>query len=201
LSLAQGGGLGGNARYALPYVVLVLPYAVLEAQARLWPRLRDWWGLRVPRVPPATAAAGLLAAALVVRLTLSASAAAAHPLSHYAVEPRWHETSEWFAHSLVPGEQFAIPYQSYYSTWDVPHPDTDPRWSFWFGMPAPELLRFLDTWHIRKVFVDRAGAEYADYADKLSAAADSHGPLKFLDWPRCFADGATPSRFLVYCRP
>jgi Dolichyl-phosphate-mannose-protein mannosyltransferase len=201
LSLAQGGGLGGNARYALPYVTLVLPYAIYEFLMRIWPPMRDWWVSRVPGVSPSLAGLSVLAAMLLLRLATSTSAAAASPLSHYAVEPRWHETSEWFARSLAPGERFAIPFQSYYSTWDAPRPDTDPRWSFWFGMPPQEFLRFLETWHVRKVLVDREGSEYAEYADKLSAAIDAHGPLTFLGWPRCFADGATPSRFLVYCQP
>jgi len=38
-------------------------------------------------------------------------------------------------------------------------------------------------------------------ATVMATARDAHGPLAFLDWPRCFADTATPSRFLVYCRP
>jgi hypothetical protein len=201
LSLAQGGGLGPNARYALPYVVLVLPYAVYETMMRLWPLMRDWWMSRAPSVSPTLVATSLLAAGLALSLATSAPGATTSPLSHHAVEPHWSETSRWFARTLVPGEQFAIPFQSYYSTWDAPRPDTDPRWSFWFGMPPQELLQFMETWRIRKVLVDRAGAEYPEYANKLSGATDAHGPLAFLGWPRCFADGATPSRFLVYCQP
>jgi len=52
------------------------------------------------------------------------------------------------------------------------------------------------------VLFDREARGYAELVDvKLSPARDAHGPLAFLDWPRCFADTATPSRFLVYCRP
>ena len=54
---------------------------------------------------------------------------------------------------------------------------------------------------VRKALIDREARTSAEDRKKLSEAADAHGPLAFLDWPRCFADSATPSRFLVYCQP
>jgi hypothetical protein len=54
---------------------------------------------------------------------------------------------------------------------------------------------------IDKIFVDAQDALLASYQNKLSTARDAQGPLAFLGWPRCFADGGTPSRFLVFCRP
>ena len=94
-----------------------------------------------------------------------------------------------------------MPYQSYYSNWDVPLPDTDTRWPFWYGSPAEEMLKFMRQEHVRKVMIDRQSAGFAEDRQKLSADADAHGSLAFLDWPRCFADSATPSRFLIYCQP
>jgi hypothetical protein len=178
-------------RYVLPYVVLLLPYAVYEAAERFGPLLRR----------RKQAALALLAIVLAGRLALALPGARGNPRDSYAVEPRWHETSTWLSRALVPGERFAINYQSYYSTWDLPRPDPDPRWNFWLGMPAPELRAFMDRSHIRKVLIDTADAGYAEHAAKLSQAADAHGPLTFLDWPRCFTDSATPSRFLIYCAP
>jgi len=201
LALAQGGSLGPNARYALPYVALVLPYASHEFFAGVWPHLCAWWVHWVPRVPPATAAMTLASALLLARVVVAAPIFATNPLSYYAVEPHWHETSEWLSHALVPGEKFATSPQSFYSTWDLPYPDTDARWLFKFGTPAPELLWYLDLAHVRKALVDRSLPEFKDYGDKLSAVVDAHGPLEFLHWPRCFADSATPSRFLLYCHP
>jgi hypothetical protein len=202
LTLAARGGPGAQLRYVFPYVLLLLPYAVYEALERFWPplraRLAAIGGLRLE---PAQAALVGLGVALFARLALAAPGAAVNPRSTFAVEPHWHEASEWFSRSLAPGEKFATDYQSYYSTWDLPRPDTDPRWNFWLGMPAAELTGFMERSNVRKVLIDMTSAGYPGYADKLSAARDAHGPLTFLDWPRCFADSATPSRFLVYCRP
>jgi len=139
--------------------------------------------------------------ALAARLGFAAPGALVNPRASYAVEPRWHETSEWLSRALVPGERFALDYRGYYSTWDLPRPDTDPRWNFWFGTPTGELMPFLDRSHIRKALLDTAAPGYGELADKLSPSSDAPGPLAFLGWPRCFADGATPSRFLIYCRP
>jgi hypothetical protein len=94
-----------------------------------------------------------------------------------------------------------MPYQSYYSTWDAPRPDTDARWPFWYGTPSEEMLGFMRQSHVRKVLIDRESPKIDEYQDKLSAATDAHGALAFLGWPRCFNDSATPSRFLVYCQP
>lgn len=202
LSVASSGATELQVRYVVPYVVTLVPYAVHETLERLWPWLRSRIAARFPRVDPARLAVGLLALFLVARFALAAPAAfARNPRSLYAVEPGWHETSLWFAGHLVPGERFAMPYQSYYSTWDVPRPDTDARWPFWYGTPAPEMLGFISQEHVRKVLVDHGGAEYATYEDKLSRETDAHGALAFLGWPRCFHDSETPSRFLVYCQP
>jgi len=191
LALAARGGPGSQSRYVLPYVVLLVPYAVYEAHERLWPRWRGSSG----------AALAVVTVALAARLGFAAPGALVNPRASYAVEPRWHETSEWLSRALVPGERFALDYRGYYSTWDLPRPDTDPRWNFWFGTPTGELMPFLDRSHIRKALLDTAAPGYGELADKLSPSSDAHGPLAFLGWPRCFADGATPSRFLIYCRP
>jgi 4-amino-4-deoxy-L-arabinose transferase-like glycosyltransferase len=202
LALAARGGPGAQLRYVLPYVVLLVPYAVYEALERLWPPLRARLAAaRWARSGPAATALAVLAFVLLARFALAAPAALVNPRASYRVEPRWHETSEWLSRALVPGERFAIDYRSYYSTWDLPRPDTDPRWNFWLGMPTGELTPFLDGSHIRKALIDTASAGQAELADKLSPARDDHGPLAFLGWPRCFADSDTPSRFLIYCRP
>jgi hypothetical protein len=138
---------------------------------------------------------------LLVRLVVALPPAQACPLDYYSVEPRWHETSLWLAQSLRPGQRFALPYQSLYSTWDAPRPETDTRWSFWYGMNAPDLRRYLGGANIAHLLVDTQASGFAEYADKLSSAKDDHGSLSFLDWPRCFADSGQPSRFSIYCRP
>jgi 4-amino-4-deoxy-L-arabinose transferase-like glycosyltransferase len=200
LSVAASGATELQVRYSVPYVVVLIPYAVHQMLEGVWPRVRGWLVRLFPRVDPARVAVGLLALFFVARFALAAPAAfAANPRKLYAVEPRWHETSLWFSRALVPGERFAMPYQSYYSNWDVPHPDTDARWPFWYGIPAKEMLGFMRQEKVHKLLVDREGAEYASYRDKLSPEADAQGPPEFLGWPRCFHDSATPSRFLVYC--
>ena len=202
LCLAARGGPGAQLRYVFPYVLLLFPYAIYEALERFWPPLRDRLAaMRGLRLAPAAAACAVLGVVLFGRLAIAAFGATANPRAAYAVEPRWHETSAWFARTLAPGERFVLGYRSYYSTWDAPRPDPDPRWNFWLGMPAGELLGFMDRSQIRQVLIDTASAGYPELADKLSQGADAHGPLAFLGWPRCFADSASPSRFLVYCRP
>jgi hypothetical protein len=201
LSLASSGGHGPQARYAFPYVALLVPYFVSELLEKMWPPVQGWLARHESRLRPAQVGLGLLAVLLAARLAAAAPASLANPVSLYAVDPLWHETSVWLARTLEPGERFALPYQSTYSTWDMPRPDTDPRWNYWFGMPDATLERTMAGAHIRKVLTDRAGPEYREYADKLSPASDAHGPLSFLGWPRCFADSAQPSRFLIYCRP
>jgi 4-amino-4-deoxy-L-arabinose transferase-like glycosyltransferase len=202
LSLAARGGPGAQIRYVLPYVVLLLPYAVYETLERLWPPLRARLaGARWARLGPTGTALALVGALLAVRIAFAAPGAAVNPRASYAVEPRWHETSVWLSGALVPGERLALDYRSYYSNWDLPRPDTDPRWNFWLGMPTRELMPFLDGSHIRKALIDTTAPGYGELADKLWPARDAHGPLGFLGWPRCFADSDAPSRFLVYCRP
>ena len=202
LSLTAKAASQAHPRYALPYIVLLIPYAVLEALERFWPWLRGRIATRLPRLDPTRVAVGTLAAILLIRFALAAPAAfARNPRNLYEVDPRWHETSVWFAQNLVHGERFAMPYQSYYSTWDAARPDTDPRLPFVYMTPAPTMLGLLGQEKIRKVFVDRDEADFKNYQDKFSAGADAHGPLAFLAWPRCFADSGTPSRFLVFCQP
>jgi 4-amino-4-deoxy-L-arabinose transferase-like glycosyltransferase len=201
LSLASSGGHGPQARYAYPYVALLVPYFVNELLEKVWPPVQGWLARHESRLRPAQVGLGLLAVLLAARLAAATPAAVVNPVSLYAVDPLWHETSVWLARTLEPGERFALPYQSTYSTWDVPRPDTDPRWNYWFGIPAATLEHTMAGAHIRKLLTDREGSEYREYADKLSSASDAHGPLSFLGWPRCFADSAQPSRFLIYCRP
>jgi hypothetical protein len=202
LSLAASGMNELQVRYVVPYIAILIPYAVHETLERLWPWLRAWIATRVPRFHPTQVAVTLLALFFVARFALAAPTAfAKSPRDLYEVPPRWHETSLWLSQNLRPGERFAMPYQSYYSNWDVPLPDTDTRWPFWYGSPAEEMLKFMRQEHVRKVMIDRESAGFAEDRQKLSVNADAHGSLAFLDWPRCFADSATPSRFLIYCQP
>ena len=201
LALATSGGPGPQARYCFPYVVLLLPAFVSEVLDRVWPAVQTWLSRRWPNARPARLGLAGLTVLVAIRLVLASPLATANPLALFAVDPHWHETSLWLSHTLAPDEKFALPYQSLYSTWDVPRPQTDPRWNFWFGMPAKDLRRYMEGSRIRHVLIDTASVGFAEYADKLSTAGDAHGPLAFLDWPRCFADSAQPSRFLVYCRP
>ncbi len=202
LCLAARGGPGAQVRYLLPYVVLLIPYAVYEGLERFWPLLRDRLSAAGRATSsPATAACIGLGFVLLARLSVAAIGVRASPRAAYAVEPDWHETSEWLASSLVPGERFALDYRSYYSTWDLPRPDSDPRWCFWLGTPTSELAWFMDRSKIRKVLIDTAASGFGEVADKLSAARDAHGALAFIGWPRCFSDANRPSRFLIFCRP
>jgi hypothetical protein len=201
LTLATSGGPGPNARYTFPYALLLVPYLVVELVERFWSPLRQFFLQHAPAWRPEHLAVGCLAILLAARLTVTAPALFANPLSFYRVEPRWHETSLWLAKNLTPDERFALPYQSLYSTWDAPEGQTDPRWNFWYGMPAADLRRYLDGSRIRRLLVDTAAAGLAEYTDKLSAVRDPHGAIAFLDWPRCYADQDEPSRFLVFCRP
>jgi hypothetical protein len=201
LTLATSGGPGPNARYAFPYVLLLVPYFVAEALDRVWPPLRSLLGHRLPSLRADRVGIECVAALLAARLIVASPALFANPLSYYRVEPRWHETSLWLAQHLGHGDRFAMPYQSLYSAWDVAAADTDPRWSFWYGMPEKDLRRYLDGSHIRHLMVDTAASGFAEYADKLSPDRDAHGSLAFLDWPRCYADQDQPSRFLIFCKP
>ena len=201
LTLATSGGPGPNARYALPYVLVLVPYFIVELLERVWFPLGSAIHRRVSIVRPEAVGLALLAVLLAARLAFTAPALLANPLSFYRVEPRWHETSLWLATNLATDEKFAMPYQSLYSLWDVPAAQTDPRWNFWYGMPSSDLRRYLAGARVRRLLVDTAAPGFAEYADKLSSVKDAHGPAAFLDWPRCFADADEPSRFLVFCRP
>jgi len=201
LSVAASGATELQVRYSVPYVVLLIPYATYETLEGLWPRVQRALAARWPRLDTARAAVALLALFFAARIALALPGAVHDPRHLYEVEAHWHETSLWFADHLAPGERFAMPYQSYYSTWDAPRPDTDARWPFWYGTPSEEMLGFMRQSHVRKVLIDRESPKIDEYQDKLSAATDAHGALAFLGWPRCFNDSATPSRFLVYCQP
>jgi hypothetical protein len=201
LTLATSGGPGPNARYTYPYALVLVPYFVAELLERVWPPLRSVMQDRFAKWRPERLGVAIIVVLLVLRLAFTGPALFANPLSFYRVDPRWHETSDWLARHLSPGEKFAMPYQSLYSIWDVSAADTDPRWNFWYGMPAQDLRRYLDGAHIRRLLVDTAAPGLAEYTDKLSSIKDPHGPMAFLDWPRCFADTDVPSRFLIFCRP
>ena len=196
LTLAAAGAPGPQVRFVFPYVILSIPFAAYEIASGLWPRLEAWLAARRPTLPARTVLSAVVVVGLSARLALAAPGLSFAASSHYLVEPRWHEASIWLSTTLVPGERFALPNQSRYSTWDLPRPDVDPRWIFWFGVPSADLLGYIRDNQIRTVMIDTADVGYPDYADKLGAEKDPHGPLTFLAWPRCFADGDTPSRFL-----
>ena len=202
LVLAASGAPGPQVRYVLPYVILLIPFAVHEAIARFGPRLQAWSAARFPRLWAGALVSGAVGLWLAARLAWAVPGIPGDPRGFYAVDPQAHQTSLWLSQHLAPGELFALPFESYYSTWDVPRPDLDPRWFIWFGIPAGDLLGFMRQLGISKVVLDMADSGLSSYADKLSASPrDAHGPRTFLGWPRCFNDGALPSRFLVYCRP
>jgi hypothetical protein len=201
LVLAASGAPGPQPRYVLPYVLLLVPFAVHQAIERFWPGLEVWIAGRLPRRSARSVALVVVGLWLAVRLAAAAPAALRDPRRFYAVEPRAHQTSLWLSEHLRPGETFALPFESYYSTWDLPRPDLDPRFGIWLGLPAGDLRRYLGELRIDKVVIDRTDAGAPGYGDKLGPAADAQGPLAFLDWPRCFADSGQPSRYLIYCRP
>jgi hypothetical protein len=210
LAFAVGAqGVGGVAtRFMLPLCVLYVPYAAHALITRVVPWLRARMGA------PAAALPYLAALPLVAKLLWFGPALTVNPRSLYEVPPRWAETSAWLADHLSPGERYAIPHASLYSTWDRPSPDPDARWPYLFRVDATEMMRAIDEakplsiaprWDgphvpIRKILVDREDTLWPTYKDKLSAETDAHGPVAFLGWRRCFADSDQPSRFLVYCR-
>ncbi len=202
LALAASGAPEPQVRYVLPYVVLLLPFAVHEASARFWPCLEAWSAARFPGLPAGAPLLGAVSLWLALRLAWAVPGISGDPRRFYAIDPPAHETSLWLSQHLRPGESFALPFQSYYSTWDVPRPELDPRWLVWFGIPSGDLLGFMRQRGISKVVIDMADSGLSGYADRLStSSADAHGPLAFLGWPRCFTDSDLPSRFLIYCRP
>jgi 4-amino-4-deoxy-L-arabinose transferase-like glycosyltransferase len=212
LAFAVGGqGVGGVAtRFMLPIVGVLVPYAAHGFLDGLLP----WLSARAPRWAIARAAVVVASAALVIKLFWFAPALARDPRLAYDVPSRWAETSAWFATHLEPGERYAFPFGSVYSTWDRPRPDPDARWVYTFRVPAAEMEHVLAEGvpatieprregpprPVTKIFVDREDKGFASFEDKLSATTDAHGPLGFLGWSRCFADGDRPSRFLVFCR-
>ena len=119
------------------------------------------------------------------------------------------------ARTFKPRERLRRGTSSLYSTWDDPFPDPDARWLYLFDRPAAQMLAdmargtpaSIEPLHdgpappVTKVLVDMATNDVDRYRDKMAGPADDHGPLAFLGWPRCFADGDRPSRFLIYCRP
>jgi hypothetical protein len=203
LAFSVGGqGVGGVAtRFMLPLVALAVPYAAHALVEHGQSRFR-----------PAYAAAAL-ASLLAIKLALSAGGLGKNPRAAFDVAPNWSETSRWFSQNLQPGERYAFPYSSLYSTWDQPTPDPDARWMFDYSETPAEILTAIGEarplsiqayWDgpprpIRKIFVDMADQDLPRYRSKFGGAADDHGPLTFLGWPRCFADSGRPSRFLIYC--
>src|SRR5262249_47190094 len=154
-------------RYMFPIVVLVVPWAARALERR--PLL-----------------VGLVLAG---RLVWFAGGLTSDPPGLHRAPEAWHRASAWPSGELRPGERFAIPYHSFYSTWDVPRPDTDPRWSYSFRTPEATMRRQLDEAGIDKLLVDLEDEDLPTYRDRVGET--------FLGWPRCFA----AERFLVYCRP
>lgn len=204
LAFSIGGqGVGGVAtRFMLPLVALAVPYAAQALVEHAWPRVRPAHAL------------GLVVVLLGVKLATFGSVLAKNPRRAFDVPPDWAETSAWLAQHLEPGERYVFPYGCLYSTWDRPTPDPDARWLYDYAVEPSEMLREIDEarplsvaarWDgppktVRKIFVDTADKELPRYRSKLGSASDEHGALSFLGWPRCFADGGRPSRFLIYCR-
>ncbi len=202
-------GVGGVAtRFMLPFVVLCIPYAAHalvqradRGRAAAW--LAHPWARLALLLPFA------------IKLAWFAPAFAANPRQAFTVPPRWAEASAWLRTHLQPGERFAAAPSSLYSTWDDPLPDPDARWLYLFDRPAAQMLAdmargtpaSIEPLHdgpappVTKVLVDMATNDVDRYRDKMAGPTDDHGPLAFLGWPRCFADGDRPSRFLIYCRP
>jgi hypothetical protein len=204
LAFALGGqGVGGVAtRFMLPLTVLLVPHAAHALVTHVGPRLR-----------PAHAV-GLVALLLGIRLVTFAGGLTRNPRRSFDIPPDWAETSTWLAQHLQPGERYAFPYGSLYSTWDQPTPDPDARSAYDYTVETPALLAAIDQarpasiearWDgpprpIRKLFLDMADPDLPRYRDKVAGATDDHGLLDFLGWKRCFADTRQPSRFLIFCR-
>jgi hypothetical protein len=187
---ARGVGEVGT-RFVIPLAALLVPYAVYALLDRLAP------GARAPAWLCGAAAAGLA-----VKLVWFAPGLGQDPLSHFEVPAPWAETSSFLARHLRPGDFYAIPSNSLYSTFDRPHPDSDPRWPYTFQTDAATMQRHLrEAPHVTLLLADLEDRDFPKWRDKLSAEGDARGPLSFLDWRRCFADAGSPSRFLVYCRP
>jgi hypothetical protein len=198
-----GQGVGGVAtRFMLPLVAIGIPYASSALVEHVWPRVRPAY------------AVGVVTLLLGIKFATFADGVTKNPRRAFEVPPDWRETSAWLAQHLEPGERYAFPYGSLYSTWDHPAPDPDARWPYDYGEVPSEMLAAIAEarplsvqarWDgsprpIRKIFVDMADHDLRRFRSKLSEAGDAHGPLIFLGWPRCFADSGRPSRFLIYCR-
>jgi hypothetical protein len=208
--------LGVGTRFVLPISVLLVPYAaqsLVHLAARAFARIHRSTS---PQAPAALVILLLtLSALLGVKLARFARGFASNPRLAFAVPSDWAETSAWFAGHLVAGERYAFPDGSLYSTFDVPVPDAEARWTYLYSVEASEMLRALrdanslwlaprrggPPWPITKIFTDAQAKNFSTYRDKMSSERDGHGSLAFLGWPRCFADSGSPSRFLVYCRP
>jgi 4-amino-4-deoxy-L-arabinose transferase-like glycosyltransferase len=208
-----GQGVGGVAtRFMLPLVAVLVPYVVHGLLGVAIPRLSRRAAQPSRRLT--ALAAGLAATALALKLVWFAPALAHNPRNAVAVPADWAEMSAWFAAHLLPGERYAFPSGSLYSTFDRPTPDPDARWIYTYRVGRDEMQRVLDRalpltlaprWdgaprRISKVFVDREDKTLAGYREQFSTGRDEHGPMTFFGWPRCFADSGRPSRFLVYCR-
>lgn len=117
------------------------------------------------------------------------------------VPEHWRETSVWLRARLAPGARFALQSNSDFTRFDSPFRDTDERWVYTFRTDAPRMLDQMKEANIRTVLIDVQDLDFESYRGKLSSEQDVHGPLRFLGWPRCFADHGNPSRFLGYCAP
>jgi hypothetical protein len=203
----------------LPLTVLLVPHAAHTVVGRLQPWLERAVSARFPSQPTLLPARAVVALLLVVplgaKLLWFSPGLASNPRAAFAVPEDWAETSRWLSGALRPGERYAAPHTTLYSTWDQPRPDPDARWISLFTLTPHELLSAIDEakplsiaprWDgppvpIRKILVDAQDKAFASYQDKLSPERDQHGALAFLGWPRCFADHGQPSRFSIYCRP
>ena len=150
-----------------------------------------------------------------VKLATFGGVLAKNPRRAFDVPPDWAETSAWLAQHLEPGERYVFPYGCLYSTWDRPTPDPDARWLYDYAAEPSEMLREIDQARplsvaarsdgppktIRKIFVDTRSKDLPRYRAKLAERLGrARSALSFLGWPRCFADGGRPSRFLIDCR-
>lgn len=196
---AQGVGEIGT-RFVLPLVALVVPYAAWVLVDRVGP----WFAAKLPASQRAHArnwAIGLTGLLLLTKLAMFGSGLSRDPMSLYDVPKEWSETTTFLAQRLGQKDRYALSSNSLFSQWNDPRPRPDARWLYDYAAPKATFDKHATEQEIRTLLVDAADPDLPKWEDKLSPERDAHGPLRFLDWQRCFATSAAPSRFLVYCRP